>query len=653
MVPHACGLSSIDNGFAVVAGYVYFPDFLSYCPVAYLIFLNSSATQWMTVVSNITLVEYVFLNWPTVSTYSPAYGMSIDIGDDGQILIGIPKFDLVLLLSTDNGTRSSFKWISTFWSQSGDNILFGKYVAWLDNQTAAFLCYSLPVYPWSLSQIQVYNIQSSSQPIFVFPNNQQAISLLNKPLLFLSLLSWSSNMAILTDQGVACILASQPGYSSTKFSQFAGIFYIYTPEPCISGTYKNTTSVGPCSQCLPGTKNPSGGSTPCISCIPCNSSSFCPRGAVDDIDYSTIQRYTQSMAYPESPDATIFDDILIQTMFTIKTSSVRCLLVSPLFWTLLMISLSILILLIMGIINCFYHERHEKQVALIKKIFKQTDLIGEGELWIGGLMSFAIVVLVSFAYWFSSAYLKQYPIESVGDAKFSCDPTMRNAKFTSGLQLLSQPKSDKEVPIYRMLDSQQFTLRIDFVNTLFKCSNVSIVQNIGSNQIVLYPSHCNDEHITLAVSINLPLHQMETQFNLTGPYSIGGVSICLSGPPSTSNEENVSVQQLDFCQFFENIDDRSAFAKLSTIELKLTKVINKTVGLSAVDEDQFSGLWIPTFNIQTTITDELYYSQQGDYLRYLPAQTSLIVQLSETQFYIKNIQEPIARQAEIIFHNIL
>ena len=58
-------------------------------------------------------------------------------------------------------------------------------------------------------------------------------------------------------------------------------------------------------------------------------------------------------------------------------------------------------------------------------------------------------------------------------------------------------------------------------------------------------------------------------------------------------------------------------------------------------------------SIVQTLSDDLFFARQGEHLRYLSAQTNIIVQLSETPFYVKNTQDPIARRTEIIFHNIL
>ncbi|CAF5147019.1 unnamed protein product, partial [Rotaria sp. Silwood1] len=54
---------------------------------------------------------------------------------------------------------------------------------------------------------------------------------------------------------------------------------------------------------------------------------------------------------------------------------------------------------------------------------------GEGELWIGGLASIAIVLIIAMAYAFAMSYLNQYPSEKVGPSTFAYDTTIRNTKF--------------------------------------------------------------------------------------------------------------------------------------------------------------------------------------------------------------------------------
>lgn len=66
----------------------------------------------------------------------------------------------------------------------------------------------------------------------------------------------------------------------------------------------------------------------------------------------------------------------------------------------------------------------------------------------------------------------------------------------------------------------------------------------------------------------------------------------------------------------------------------------------------YSGIWIPTAT-HGSLNDHLVYLQRGSFLRYLYTQHTLIISLSETEFYVANAQVPMARSGEILFHNIL
>ncbi|CAF1060977.1 unnamed protein product [Adineta steineri] len=74
-----------------------------------------------------------------------------------------------------------------------------------------------------------------------------------------------------------------------------------------------------------------------------------------------------------------------------------------------------------------------------------------------------------------------------------------------------------------------------------------------------------------------------------------------------------------------------------------------TQGLSESDSTLYSGLWMSTFST-IDLSDEDYYVEFGNYLRYT---SSLTVILHEHPFYTKNIQQPIVRTPELIFHGLL
>ena len=67
------------------------------------------------------------------------------------------------------------------------------------------------------------------------------------------------------------------------------------------------------------------------------------------------------------------------------------------------------------------------------------------------------------------------------------------------------------------------------------------------------------------------------------------------------------------------------------------------------EESDFSGIYIPTFTVDM---NSLFLSNDQYVLSKLTL-TTLTIDISETPYYVKNLQQPIARQSEIIFHNLL
>jgi hypothetical protein len=125
----------------------------------------------------------------------------------------------------------------------------------------------------------------------------------------------------------------------------------------------------------------------------------------------------------------------------------------------------------MGIL--YYSPTGRKYFQRLECVFRHSDLIGNGELWFGGLISFAMIVLIIYGFWFGLAFAVKYPIETSSDADFACDTSLRNVQLSSGLQLLATIKSSEETPIFDMLDNQEFNMTVNFIQTGFQCSDVT------------------------------------------------------------------------------------------------------------------------------------------------------------------------------------
>ncbi|CAF3974682.1 unnamed protein product [Adineta steineri] len=585
-------------------------------------------------------------------TYNIANQMSIAVNNKRQMAVfGFPFSSAVLLFNINMTSTDASQWnMNIMRTDFGPpNSGFGQSVAWLDDKTVAILLLSINARSWSQSEVWTFAVDRPLEnPLSVFPNNQQTLNLFVTPK-FLQIVLWSSNLYILTDNGLVILVPSQaPGYQSIFYDSVNTYTFIYQSAPCRSGTYKNEVGYGICTICSPQTKNP--GNKPAIECSSCLSNSFCPLGSIDDVTLINYTSYIQTFTYPDSPDMNNYDDIIVQNIFSIG-HSVRCLIIAPLFWTSLAIVLCFIIWFIMTmgkIFNCQIIVRHRDNA---KKFLKNTDIVGDGERWIGGLSSFAIVVLFGFTFWFAADYHQLYPIETSGPMHASCDTTMRNAIFDNALQLPLSNTDGSQWPIFDMLNTQPFTMSLDLVNTAANCQNITIQQNRpGVKYLKLSNLSCliQPDNVTLTATFPLPQHQLEVQLNISGIYSIGGIRLCVRGP-GIINGVN-TLQALDTCKLLFTINE--TLARTSTVSISLIKVINQTKPLEIGDSTVYGGRWSPTIN-DISISDKLVYEQDGEYLRYVNERTTFIITISEQPFFLQNNQQPIVRISELAFHTLL
>ncbi|CAF0929545.1 unnamed protein product [Didymodactylos carnosus] len=631
----------------LVTGYIS-SNRISYTPVVYLMGLDPKLKPH--VVTNWTYSS-VSGSWQQQSqsggavTYASQYDISIDINDNvQQAIVGIQSINTVYVFAYSSTsltivTNTSF----------GQSIGFGKGVCFLQGEPQIAVLvnqYSLDyLRALTSSKINLYYSTTLNGDLVVFPNNQQSLPYTFSTQ-FLNIISTPSALIIIDTKGQLLILlpSQQGNYSNTGKS-----LTISKSTSCIPGTNKSMIGVGPCSLCPKGTKNSATSNTSVASsCTPCQNDGFCPLGSVDDsILTSQLTSLIQVYAYPRSPDSTTFDDILLMNMFSIG-SSPHCIIVSPLFWTFMMITAVVLFLILMAVIKyCTKHPNRNKWISKIQRYLRQVDLVGEGELWIGGLVSFAIMVLVCFGYSFSTSYYKHYPIEDVGDANFSCDKTIRNAKFDTNLQSLGVSVSSAEETIFRLLNAQELTLNFDFLNTQFQCNEIQVQQIAGSVYSPLPDTQCTYQNSVLSISVKLLSQSITIQMTLNGVSPIGGLRFGLTG--SSDTEQYSTLQALNFYQVFF-VQNKTLAQNPSTLLLQLTKVLNETEPLITGDHTIFKGIWTPTYtmNLNDLFISTSQYIQQSN-----STQSQITLTISETAFYIQNIQQPIAKQSEIIFHNLL
>ena len=647
-IPHAM---DVADTWAVVAGYGYNDSVKkNYAALGCLIDLSVMVNASCTALTS----ETTFLIPSDVVSYNTLYELSVSIRNQ-KVLVGVHRLSSIVILQK---TGTVLKVLNTSTLSYPDATSFGRVVEWTDDTTIAVLVEDPDATTWSKSQIFVYDEKSIglTTPIFTFPNNQQILgSRLSRPSFARFGITARGNLAVLTEKSDYLIIpVSAAGYAARWIDTTERVFvFYYQPRLCIGGTYKNRSSLGPCQVCPPGTRNPGTPPDEVLQCIPCSgyaSTSSCPLASLIEIDSNAVATYSLAVAYPETGDTNNIDDILLKNVFQLTGQS-RCLVISPLLWTIVVLGLCVLIMLTMMIVKLCGCKKYGDCRRRVKTIFKHTDIIGEGEMWVGGLATLAIVVLVSFSYWFSASFIRRYPIEDITEpSTFSCDPNLINAQFSSGLVLLDIPKSDDSQLIFDLLDQQIFYLTIELINTGFACNSITMQENLSGTKYVSLPIDCKQSPSNAITSVTFPLpsHKTTVQMNMTGPFWIGALRLCVRG--QGQKEESSTLRQLDFCQFYRT--PSVAIGRSTEIPIVFIKDINMTQALEADSPTNFSGIWMPTFSTVVP-TDEPYYAEFGNYLRYVSSSTILVISLDERPFYIKNIQQPIVRTAELIFHGLL
>lgn len=640
----------ISDNFGIIAGFIKNDpsERVKYSPIVYL--LNFNASNRHPYVVDVFRPLYTPNTWQDLLTnedediYSPKYDMSISINSRGDVLAGMQFINRVFLLSVNISYPRQLINISR--NTNGRSLGNGKNVAWLDDGSMAAILvntYSLS-YEWSASSIYIYNITSGgytsdTNPTSVFPNYHQFLPSMFSPV-FLNIVSSPSSLVLMDIEGNLLIFnPTSPGFFPSV-PTYGSIPLITSPAQCLAGMYKDRKGIHDCSLCPPGTKNSGNSSTQCTSC---SSGSMCPLGSIADIPQSALRSVKQVIAYPISPESEIFDEILLRNEFAIHSG--RCLVLSPLFWSLIVAGIAVTIMIIIGIMHfCIVNPKSTRVEERMRWFFKKTDLIGEGKLCVGGLASFSLIVIVCFAYTFSDNYLHQYPIEAVSDSDFACDRSLRNAKFETGLHSRGIPRSQSEQVMFTLLNEQNLTLTVDFINTLIKCSTVSLQGLFGRTWSTIRWLTCNDTNAIVSLVIPLPLQHMSVEIDIDDVQSIGGMRIGLSG--SEQEEELHYRKELNTFESFSK--DGSVLAQTLPVVMTITKVINETALMDS-EENNYTGIYVPTYETDPNS----FFLTEGQYVRSVSTGTVFTISISETPYYVKNRQIPIARRGEIIFHNLL
>ena len=440
---------------------------------------------------------------------------------------------------------------------------------------------------------------------------------------------------------------SQPGYYSVPnlFLTHGWIFsFIPNSAQCPIRTYKNESGFWSCNRCQP-LKNISSISPVSLTCPQCVKKEYCPGELITPFNH--FEDVTQNVGYPESPEIDVFDEIILYNMFRAD-----CGVTSPLFLTIMALSVIIFVsifVFLMKLIKRLKPKRYHLQL-----FFRHLDLIGQGELWFGGLVTIALLLLAVFASQFSHIYHQQYPIEKQQEQsrpENSCKfHELLNSKFETNLQFLSTPSYEHE-QIFYLLDNQPFILHMEFIQAQFHCEHLRL--QYTENRVNL-PLSCKQNNGVLYVSAPLPVHKMSLYVTLYGNHTTGSVRFGLSAKQLRLN--NNTARELNFSKRV-NSSHRHRLSQNAHVVLDLTKVINVTEGLTKSDETTISGLWLPTFTFDIdqmfVHIDTVLDSGQGSSTNGQLYSTTLSIYIRETAFFVKNKQKPVARRSEIIFHIIL
>ncbi|CAF2570720.1 unnamed protein product [Rotaria sp. Silwood2] len=620
----------ISDNFGIIAGFVQndSKERVKYSPIIYLLNFNSSNRRPIIVDKYIATATpgtwQDLLTYSTANIYSAKNSMSISINSRSDVLVGMPFINRVFLLSVNISDPRKLTYRSR--NTGGRSLGNGKSVAWLDDGNLAAILvntYSL-MYQWSSSQIFFYDMvsttyNSNSTPLSVFPNYHQLVPD-SFSSVFLNIISSPTSLILMDDMGNLLIFNPTPPGYFPSITNTGSVPLITSEEGCLPGMYKDQYGINDCILCPTGTKNPGNSS---IKCMLCANESFCSLGSVDEIPKSALENIVQVIAYPKSPESTIFEEILIGNMFNIKEG--HCVVVSPLFWALIVAAIDVLILIVIAVLHfCVHHQKASRVKKKIQYIFKRTDLIGEGEMWLGGLASLSLVVMVCFACSFSNMFYHQYPFETSSGSYFDCEQLIRNAKFETGLQSLAIPRTHTEKPMFDLLDEQNLMLHVDFINTLVMCDSISLRGLFGTTWSTIRWSTCENVRSILYLSIPLPFQLISVEIILADIQIIGALRIGLSGP--SYQEELYNLKQFNAFQSFSKNGD--ILAQTLNVGLSLTKVINETVPMKG-EESSYTGIYIFT---PKTKSDNLYVSKD-QYIQSTAMETVLKIEIDETPLF--------------------
>ncbi|CAF1464815.1 unnamed protein product, partial [Adineta steineri] len=207
-----------------------------------------------------------------------------------------------------------------------------------------------------------------------------------------------------------------------------------------------------------------------------------------------------------------------------------------------------------------------------------------------------------------------------------------------------------------MLNEQPFTMTIHLVNTRAQCNDIIVERNRRTGTpLSIVETNCtlSPNNVSGSFSFNLPTHKSSVRVGINGPYFIGALRICLNGQSYAETEDSAvhELHELDVCTLF--YANNQTIGRSTDFIVRLIKVINVTKPLHRNDRTYYGGIFTPFITYTDILSDELYFAEKGEYLRYSSRQTTVSIQLREEIYFVQNNQSPIIRRGALFFHTLL
>ena len=103
----------------------------------------------------------------------------------------------------------------------------------------------------------------------------------------------------------------------------------------------------------------------------------------------------------------------------------------------------------------------------------------------------------------------------------------------------SRRSTRQNQPMFELLNSQPFYLKIDLIQTAFTCQDNLIVNQVIDYTLLQLPiTKCETSYngSILSLTIALPAHDIIVQLILPGVRTVGAIRLGLAGPPAVKED---------------------------------------------------------------------------------------------------------------------